>query len=135
MVDIDLVDTVTVGPYEVRVGPSDGGWEAVVVSCGDAGGGAGLGDLFGGGDGPSAIPVPGVPGAFAVPEDEDPRAGGSGGSAPDPDGAPVVEAPHKWVAAGLAVEAHEFEEDPDQPQSAEEIMDDVDGLLGGGSGV
>ena len=131
MAEIDRVETARVGPYEVCVGPSDGGWEAVVVSCGDAGEGMGLEDLFGGGggDAPAAVPVPGVPGAFAVPEDGD---GGSGGSGPDADGAPVVEAPHKWVAAGLAVEAYEFDDDPDQPQSVEEIMEDVDGLLGGG---
>lgn len=118
MTDIRTVETVTAGDHTVRVGHSDDGsmWEAVVLSDGS----------------PSSRP--GMLSVMAYVND------GSRSGDGDPKG-PVVRAPHKWVAVGLAVEAYEWGEVGGEvedaadcygmaegaTEDADEILDELEG--------
>lgn len=126
MTDIKSVDTVEAGGYTVRVGRSEeeAGWDAVVLSEGGSGSGAGL---------PSGLTMSSTRMGMVM----EPAGSGEGEEGADEPDSPVVTAPHKWVAVGFAIEAHEW----DGARETEAVGDaygmagrSVDGAFPGGPG-
>jgi hypothetical protein len=93
MADITTVETVTAGDYEVRVARTSDGqaWEAVVVD-----------DSTGDPSPPSGLPMAGMVMMGAGTDT------GGDDTDDDPPLGPPVTAPHRWVAVGFAIEAHEW---------------------------
>lgn len=112
MTEIESVERVEAGGYTVRVGRSEEypGWDAVVLEEPGPGGSGGSG----GGPRLTSTPVGMVLTTGS--------GGDGGGGEPDP-GSPVVTAPHKWVAVGFAIEAHEW-----QPERETETLGDAYGM-------
>ncbi|WP_436933725.1 hypothetical protein [Halovenus marina] len=102
MTDITTIETVEAGDYSVRVGQSSDGtaYEAVVID--DGSGSTSRSDLFG-------HPLITLSSSSSDDDGED----------VEPIGPPVT-APHRWVAVGFAIEAHEFGAIGEEPVDVEE---------------
>lgn len=108
MVDIATVDKVEAGGHTIRVGHTEDGsaWEAGVVD-----------------ESSEVNAAPGTPLFMRsilqqVQDDSD----------GDPVG-PIVEAPHKWVAVGFAIEAYEWAEVGEGTVPVEDAYDEVVGVV------
>jgi len=108
--DLATIETVTVGDYEVRIGQAGDEYEATVASADT--------DTA---DGPprGLTPAHMLFGAAPTPDTDDTNDA-------DPAVAPVVQAPHYWVAAGLAVEAYERAERGRDTDVHDDLVTDMD---------
>jgi len=107
MIDINTVETVEAEDYTVRVGHGEQGYEAVVLEEEQRSGAARPGGhpfLT------NMVVVQGGPGNSSQPDEEREPMG------------PVVEAPHRWVAIGLAIEAYKWPGDTVTTEEAYEQM-------------
>lgn len=91
-IDIRSVREVEAGPYTVRVGVGEGMYEAAVLE-------------EDGGQSPSRHVSPQVTMMMQM---QMSQGGGDPEGGEEPIG-PTAEAPHEWVAVGLAIEMHEWE--------------------------
>jgi len=105
--DLATVETVTVGDYEIRIGQADDGYEATVARDDTDTADAPLRGLT-----PAHIMF--APAPTPDPDDADPTI------------APVVQAPHYWVAAGLAVEAYERADRRRDTDDYDDLVTDMD---------
>lgn len=108
MIDINTVETVEAEDYTVRVGHGEQGYEAVVLEEERQSGG------FGGRGHPLMQGVMMVQMTRQTGPDQS-------NEEREPVG-PVVEAPHRWVAIGLAIEAYEWPGDTVTTEEAYEQM-------------
>jgi len=112
MIDINTVETVEAEDYTVRVGHGEQGYEAVVLeeeqqSRGSGGRGHPLMQ--------GVMMVQMTRGQPSPPDEERKPMG------------PVVEAPHRWVAIGLAIEAYEWDEVGGDTVTTEEAYEQMTG--------
>lgn len=108
MIDINTVETVEAEDYTVRVGHGEEGYEAVVLEEEQQSGGRGHPLMQG------VMMVQMTRGPDQSNEEREPMG-------------PVVEAPHRWVAIGLAIEAYEWAEVGEDAVTTEEAYEQMTG--------